>query len=348
MDVSDTLVKMAFSVRLRRDWFAACGALRLLAAALGVLVPIASHAIGTAAGTNIQSSATVDYSIGGNPASATSNVSSVDVAEILDVTVVLQSAAVSSTAGAAGEALVFRVTNTGNAAETFVLAGNSVLTGDDFDPVPAAPFVYFDSDGSGDLSPPDVPYVPGGNDPVLAADSSIGLIVVNDMPATLADNSRGRSELAAAAATGTGAPGTVYAGQGAGGVDAVVGTSGGRAVVFGEYVVGAIQISAVKSQTVLDPFGGNRPLPGATIRYQIVVTPTGSGTAVGATVTDAMPASTSYVAGSLQLNGAALTDAADADAGVFASSPAAEIAVSLGDLTATSGPQTIAFSVTID
>jgi hypothetical protein len=61
-----------------------------------------------------------------------------------------------------------------------------------------------------------------------------------------------------------------------------------------------------------------------------------------------MPASTSYVAGSLQLNGAALTDAADADAGVFASSPAAEIAVSLGDLTATSGPQTIAFSVTID
>jgi uncharacterized repeat protein (TIGR01451 family) len=255
---------------------------------------------------------------------------------------------VTSTAGATREALVFLVTNTGNGSETFSLTGNSVLAGDDFDPVPSVPFVYFDTDGSGDLSPPDVAYVQGGNDPVLAADASIGVIIVNDMPSAIADGSRGRSELAAAAATGTGTPGTLYAALGAGGVDAVVGTSGARAVAFGEYVVGAIQISAVKSQTVLDAFGGNRPLPGATIRYQIVVTPTGTGTAVGATVTDAVPSSTTYVAGSLQLNGAALTDAADGDGGVFASAPAASIAVSLGDLTAASGPQTIAFSVTID
>ena len=348
MDVSDTLVRMTASVRLLCRALAARGAVHVLAVALAVLAPVATQAIGTAAGTNIQNTAIVDYSIGGTPSSATSNVSSLDVAEIVDVTVVLQSAAVSSTAGASGEALVFRVTNTGNGSEPFVLAGNSVLAGDNFDPVPSVPFVYFDSDGSGDLSPPDVAYVQGSNDPVLTADASLGVIVVNDLPTGLADGSRGRSELAAAAATGTGAPGTVFAGLGIGGVDAVVGTSGGRAVVFGEYVVGAIQISAVKSQTVLDQFGGNRPLPGATIRYQIVVTPTGTGTAVGATVTDSVPASTTYVAGSLQLNGAALTDAADADAGTYASSPASAIAVSLGDLTAAAGPQTVAFSVTID
>ena len=83
------------------------------------------------------------------------------------------------------------------------------------------------------------------------------MILVNDIPAGLPDGERGRSELRATAGTGTGAPGTVFAGQGSGGVDAVVGTSGGEVAVFGEYLVGDIQLSAVKSQSVLDPFGGS-------------------------------------------------------------------------------------------
>jgi uncharacterized repeat protein (TIGR01451 family) len=91
-----------------------------------------------------------------------------------------------------------------------------------------------------------------------------------------------------------------------------------------------------------------QPVPGATIRYQIVVTAAGTGTAVGAALSDAVPASTTYVAGSLTLNGAPLTDAADADAGSFAATPAPGIAVGLGDLTAASAPQTVVFRVTID
>jgi uncharacterized repeat protein (TIGR01451 family) len=139
----------------------------------------------------------------------------------------------------------------------------------------------------------------------------------------------------------------VFAGQGSGGVDAVLGTSGGAANMFGEYLVGDIQISAVKSQTVLDPFGGNRPLPGATITYQIVVTAAGTGTALGAAFRDAIPANTTYAAGSLRLNGTPLTDGTDADAGSFATAPA-RVAVALGDLTSAAGPQTIVFGVTID
>jgi uncharacterized repeat protein (TIGR01451 family) len=310
--------------------------------------PAAVHAVGTAAGTNISSTATVDYSIGGAPGTTTSNTTTVAVAEILDVTVALQSPTVSVAAGGSNAALLFLVVNSGNSDEAFTLAGDSVLVGDDFDPAPAVPFIYFDTDNSGDLTPADTPYVQGGNDPVLPADASVRVLVVNDIPAGIADGDRGRSELAATAATGAGAPGTVYAGQGAGGVDAVVGTSGGTAAVFGEYLVGDIQISAVKSLTVADTFGGNRPLPGATITYQVVVTASGSGTALGAGFIDAIPASTSYVAGSLRLNGAPLTDAADADAGAFASAPTASVGVSLGDLTSAAGPQTIVFSVTID
>ena len=310
--------------------------------------PAAVHALGTAAGTNITNTATVAYSIGGTPATTTSNTTTLAVAELINVTVALQSPTVSVAAGATNEALLFLVTNTGNGAEIFTLSGESVLVGDDFDPLPAAPFMYFDSDSSGDLSPADTPYVAGSNDPQLAADASVAVLLVNDIAPGLADGERGRSELAVASGTGTGAPGTVFAGQGSGGLDAVVGTSGGQAAVFGEYFVGDIQLSAVKSQSVLDPFGGTRPVPGAAITYQIVVTPTGTGAALGAALSDAIPANTTYVPGSLSLNGAPLTDTADGDAGSFTAVPSPSVGVTLGDLTAAAGPQTIVFRVTID
>jgi uncharacterized repeat protein (TIGR01451 family) len=347
MDVSDAFVRTELVTRLDEWPRVTQVTVRLLAAVVCAALPLAASALGTAAGTNIQNTATVDFSIGGAPSSATSNTTSVAVAEIVNVTIALQSATVSVAAGATGETLVFLVTNAGNSSETFALALDSVLLGDDFDPVPAVPALYFDTDGSGDLSGPDTPYVQGANDPALAADASLRVIAVNDVPLGLADGLRGRSELTATAATGTGAPGTVFLGQGAGGVDAVIGTSGGSAAVLGEYLVGDIQLSAVKSQTVQDAFGGNRPVPGATIVYQIVVTAAGTGTALGTAFSDAIPANTTYVAGSLRLNGAALTDAADGDAGAFTGAPAG-VAVSLGDLTAASGPQTIVFSVTID
>ena len=98
---------------------------------------------------------------------------------------------------------------------------------------------------------------------------------------------------------------------------------------------------------MLDPFGGSQPIPGAAITYQIVVTAAGSGVALGAAFSDPIPASTTYVAGSLRLNGAPLTDSVDGDPGSFALGPA-RVAVSLGDLTNSTGPQTIDFRVTIN
>ncbi len=310
--------------------------------------PLSVHAAGTTAGTTIQSTATVSYTVAGSPVSANSNTASVIVVEILNVTVTLQSPTVTAVAGATNKALVFRVTNTGNSNETFALAGLSALVGDDFDPVPATPFLYIDTDASGDLSAADTPYVAGSNDPALAADANVGIIVLNNIPAGLADGTRGRSQLHAAARTGTGAPGTVFAGQGTGGVDAIAGTSGGQAQIYGEYLVGAVNVSAVKSQTVTNAFGNSEPVPGATIAYRVVVAATGSGTAVGAAFRDAIPANTTYVAGSLKRNGTSLTDAADADTGVYVVTPAPAVTVALGDLTSAVGAQTIEFAVTIN
>jgi uncharacterized repeat protein (TIGR01451 family) len=316
-------------------------------AALGA--PLASHAAGTAAGTNIQNTAQVSYTVGSSTVTTSSNTSSVTVAEILDAVLTIAAPTVTVSPGASAEELVFTLTNTGNGTETFNLTALSAgVVGDDFDPTLASPAIYFDTDNSGDFSGSDVAYNLGANNPVLAADASVRLIVVNNIPGTAANGNRGRSQLTAAAATGTGAPGTAFIGGGDGGVDAVAGTTGGDSVLFGEYLVADVQLTAVKSQTIVDQFGGARPLPGARINYQVVVTPSGSGNATAAAFSDRVPTNTTYVGGSLRLNGASLSDGADADAGTFVSAPAPDVRVTLGNLAGGSGPQTIEFAVTIN
>jgi uncharacterized repeat protein (TIGR01451 family) len=99
---------------------------------------------------------------------------------------------------------------------------------------------------------------------------------------------------------------------------------------------------------VIDPAGGIAPVPGARLNYQIVVNVTGSGTAHGFVFTDPVPVGTAYSVGSLRLNALALSDSADADAGEFIAGTTAMIRVAFGNLTQAAGPQTIAFTVTIN
>lgn len=306
-------------------------------------------AVGTIAGTDIDNTAEVTYEVGGAPLVEQSNTLTVTVAEILDVDVTLQSPPRSVAPGDASQELLFTLTNTGNGSEAFLLVLDSAVAGDDFDPTPSAPAsIYFDTDGSGDLSAGDTPYDPGVNDPLLVPDSSVDILIVNDIPATAADGEIGRSQLLATAVTGSGAPGSVFAGAGDGGVDAVAGTSGAAGDATGEYLATDIMIEVVKSATVADPFGGNEPVPGAQITYIIVVTPSGGGLATNTEFNDAVPTYTTYVGGTLRLNGTPMTDAPDADAGQLISAATPAINVVLGDLTAASGPQTIEFTVTID
>lgn len=307
-----------------------------------------AQGLGVEAGTAISNTAEVSFELAGTPVTRSSNTAVVTVAEVLDVDVLLQSPTLTVQAGDTDQALLYTVTNTGNGPETFTLSGDSVLAGDDFDPLPATPAIYFDTDGSGDLSPADTPYVAGSNDPALAPDESVDVLFVHGIPAGLPDGNRGLARLGAEALTGTGTPGQVFAGAGAGGTDAVVGTSGAQDAADGEYVVGDVVVELVKSVTVSDPFGGAQPIPGAELTYTLVATVTGAGTAVAVTIRDPIPANTTYLAGSISLNGSGLTDdGADADGGEFIASPA-EIVVQLGDLTAASGAQTVTFTVTID
>lgn len=328
-------------------WIRAGATVAALSLCIGVTCT--SRAAGTAAGASIRNTAQVTYTVGGANRTAESNTAAVIVAEILDVVVAIASTTVPVAPGAVRQELVFTITNTGNGSEAFALTGSSAgVAGDDFDPALASPGIYFDSDDSGDLSAADVAYVAGSNDPVLPADGSTRVLLVNDIPASALDGQRGRSQLTVRAVTGVGDPGTAFSAAGDGGIDAVAGTSGGDAALTGEYVVATFQLAASKSQSVLDPFGGSRALPGARITYQVLVTAAGSGTAGAVVFTDPIPANTTYVAGSLKLNGTPLTDAADADPGQLTSAPSAGVRVTLGDLTAGSAPQAVEFAVTID
>ncbi|MBT8132835.1 MAG: hypothetical protein KJO35_11240 [Gammaproteobacteria bacterium] len=309
-----------------------------------------AYGVGTVAGTDIDNTAEVSYEVSGSSLSETSNTLTLTVAEILDVDVTLQSAASSVYPGDSAEELLFTVTNIGNGSEAFSLVLDSALAGDDFDPLPAAPTsIYFDTDGSGDLSPGDTAYTPGSNDPVLAPDASIDVFIVNDIPGTTVDSDIGFSQLAATAVTGAGAPGTVFAGAGDGGVDAIAGNSGANDDDQGQYNVSDIQLAVVKSATVSDPFGGTEPVPGAEITYTIVVTPSGGGTAINSVFSDPIPDFTTYLPGTITFNSASQSDTPDADAGEFvliAGSPTIQVA--LGDITTAAGPQTVVFTVTID
>jgi uncharacterized repeat protein (TIGR01451 family) len=307
-----------------------------------------AHAVGAPAGTSIDNTAQVSYTVGSVAVTTSTNTSSVRVAEILDVAVTLQTPTVPVIAGATQQEVLFRLSNIGNGTETFSLQMTSVLGGDDFDPVPTAPSIYFDTDGSGDLSPGDVPYAPGSNDPVLNADAFVTVLVVNDIPAGAADGQRGFTRLTATSRTGVGAPGTAFPNAGPNNTDAVAGTTGGDAEATATYLVAGVALNAVKTQLVADPFGGTQPVPGARINYTIVVNATGTGTAAASVFTDNIPANTTYVPGTLRLNSTALSDAADADAGDFSTTPAARVRVQLGDLTQASGSQTVQFAVTIN
>ena len=302
-------------------------------------------AAGTPAGTNITNVATATYELpNGDEASIDSNVVTLKVDELLDVSVAWGDPAdVATSAGLAGQLLKFSITNGGNGAESFTLATVANGGGDDFDP--SVTGIVLDSNGNGAYDAGvDTVYASGSNDPQLDPDQSITVFVLSTIPAAAGDGHRGRVDLTAVAKTGSGAPGTSFAGLGQGGGNAVVGATGADSEDDGYYRVAKASVAFVKSATVADVFGGTAALPGATITYSLAATVSGSGSLANLRVADAVPAGTTYQAGSLTLEGGPLTDAADADAGSFTGTG---INVALGTVAA-GATKTITFQVKID
>ena len=313
-------------------------------AALLLSAPGVAHAAPTRAGTPIENTATATFDQGGGEVTVQSNTVTFKVDEVIDPTVSwTDGTPITTTPGALASVFRFRLTNSGNGAESFSLSTNANIAGDQFNPVVVRLVLDLNDNGTYDPAT-DTIYLLGTNDPTLEPGASIGVLAITTTPTSALDGQRGNVSLIATSRTGTGAPGTTFANAGEGGGTAVLGSNGGDDDAVGISEVSAASVALTKSAVVLNSFGPAEAIPGASITYTIVATASGSGSVSGLEVRDAIPAGTTYVPGSLRLGTTALTDAADSDAGSFAANA---VLVTLGTVPA-GDTRSISFKVTVN
>ena len=317
----------------------------ILVASCAAQLTLASPAFaeGVTAGTLIENTATATYDDGDGPKTVDSNTVTLRVDELVDVTVTsLDPGPVTAIPGEA--ILTFEITNPGNGPEAYQLTANPAVAGNDFDTVVDS--IAVDTNGNGTYDP--------GVDEILTApettaelqpDEALTVFLIVTVPAGVNDTQESDVELTVEAATGTGAPGTVFAGQGVDGGDAIVGTTGATASAMGSLIAGITTVDLTKAASIVDPFGGTSAVPGSVVTFTITANVAGSGSVDDLIVADAIPDGTTYAAGTLALDGAPLSDAGGDDAGE--ASDASGISVDLGTVAGGSS-HAITFNVTID
>ncbi len=281
------------------------------------------RAVGTPANTPVNNQATLSYSVNGvRQTDVASNVSTFRVDTRVDVSVTWQDAGnVPIAAGQTGASVVeFRVTNTGNAPQDFLLDWSNG-GGDAFDLAPGDVQVFVESGATpGFQAAEDVAV---GIDELAPDDGSgatfaTAYLLVANIPGGLNDGDTGAFNLIAQAAEG-GAPNvqgapiltddrgtpdlpgqvqTVF-GDGAG-TDAGDGPTDGRHSATGVTAVADAQLAIDKQARVLrDPVSGAtnpKAIPGALLQYTITVT-NDAAAPVGATleqVDDALSGATAF------------------------------------------------------
>ena len=367
------------------------GALGLLCTcAFALLIPQAAEALGTPSGTNIGNTATLDYQVGGIDQTQLSSTVNFLVDNKVDLTVVTQDLSEvlvtpgSQFAGGVYNVLTLRVTNTGNTAQDCSLSVETVTTGnlgkfggtDAFnmepEPVPTTRiFVNSVMDVAGSYD--------NGVDvdnfiDELPPDSFFDVFIVLDTPLSAADGEIASYHLIATvhdagSAGSLGALTTADAGAWISGTVQVVfadaaGTATGDAQYDGkhsdqdDYEVASADLTVDKTSAVIsDPFSAVNPkaIPGATIRYTIDISNSGSTDADNVVTVDQIPTNTTFVSGSVTTSnsngGATITVEYSADGvGWFPAEtvPVAYIRVTNSVVDAGTGTAQITFDVTVD
>lgn len=297
---------------------------------------------GTSAGTVVSNTASATYDESGTPRTVQSNTVTLLVDELLDVTATTLGSG-TATVTSSATALPFHIANTGNSDETFALAATSAVAGNGFDATVEGIVIDSNANGVYDAGVDQI-LATGAATPSLAADGGLTVFVLVSLPVATADGATGEVRLTASAATGSGTPGTAFAGSGTGGGDAVVGLSTATANALAPVVARSAAVTLSKSAAIVDPFGTQRIVPGTVITYSLLAQVAGTGSVPGLRITDAIPSGTSYRPGTLTLDGAAVTDAADGDAG---QASASGVDVALATIAAGTS-RTVTFKVTIN
>ena len=303
-----------------------------LGTAATLAFPATAYAAGTTAGTSINNTATVNYTVGGSAAApVTSNIATFLVDRKVNLTVAeVGGTATAVTFGATAQVTTFTVTNTSNATQDFRLiatqqASLSVTAFgnvDNFDATNVRVFADANANGTYEAGVDTVTYVDE-----LAADTSRTVFIVVDVPATGPAFAIAGVSLTAVTAAGGGAAALgadVAATAGADSpttVDVVFaddagildGLRDGRSSALDQYNVAGASVTLVKTARIVsDPYNllvNPKAIPGAVVEYCLRVTNGGPGAAADVVLGDTIPANTTYVPGSIFAGGTLLAGA---------------------------------------
>jgi uncharacterized repeat protein (TIGR01451 family) len=307
-----------------------CSALALVIA--GVSAP--AFAAGTTAGTSIVNTATVDYQVGGvsQPQQSASDTFVVD----RRISLTLAEDGNSTTVVVPGQpnaVTSFLLTNTSNAVLDFALTAAQTVGGtaahggtDSFNL--STMTIYRDVDNSGTFNAGDtvVTYIDE-----LAADATVRLFVVGNVPAGLSTGAIANVRL-----TATGREGGGAGSQGAALTQSATQTNSVMDTVFGDsagvadgnrdaahsddddFTVSTATLTVTKTSTVVsDPVNGTtapRLIPGAVVQYCIAVQNAAGGAAASSVlISDVLPANLTFSTGSIRLDGTLTGSTCNAD-----------------------------------
>lgn len=270
-------------------------------------------AVGTASGTPVSNTATVNYTVGSDARSDNDTIAFI-VDNRVDVTVLNQDTAnnVNVAPGSTEQVLQFLVTNTGNNIQGYLLTTAAPTTDIPMD-TPVSIYID-DGNNSWDGTGTETLYVAGNNAFDLDPNGAVGaddvtVYIVADTPASASDGDQDDYRLIAtttadggvgAAAVALGASGAptaledVVFADGAGDSDAA---NDGAHSDAATYTVASAALTLTKTiVNVNDEFNGDGGfnIPNAVVRYSMVIANTGTGATDGASVviSDPIPANT--------------------------------------------------------
>ena len=249
------------------------------------------------------------------------------VAEVLNMSLVsLDTQDVAVLSPANHRVLTFQLTNTGNGSESFSLATNASLTGDNFDPTVTSIWVETNQtqdlqNGAAGSNATDSQYGADLENILLQADESVIIYVLSTIPGSLQRSKTGKIALTATS-TSTGVSNHV-AGEsikaaGDNGIELVLLKDQGKTEAMGSYITTSLNLNMTKSvASIIDPYGKDRIMTGSVVTYKISVTAVGEGMTENLVITDPTPEHMRYKTGSMKLNNNALSDTQDRDQADF-------------------------------
>ena len=209
----------------------------------------------TPAGTTISNQASVTFKQGTNSMTINSNITSFLVNELIDVSLSwVDASQVVVNSPDTKRVLTFKLTNTGNGVQNYILTQNNNIGGGVFNPLINGSIIYIENGLQPGLqltgAYADIIYSQG-NTITLAPNEYKYIYLVYDIPNQLLNNNKGFAQLTAISNTNgvstAQKPGTIYTAKNAGEVSIILGYSMGKANATGNYIVSGLLVNHVKS-----------------------------------------------------------------------------------------------------